>query len=151
MELPVTLSPKSRRSQRSRRPARAFTLIEAMVLLVIMSIVAVAAAVGLQSATHVPDATDHTLAISSELNSEMEYWRSIAFGISPWPSSLPYSTTDTVTLSIGGQNSTYSRTTSIQNWDPNNLATNNTPQADFVQVQITISGQTLTCYLSKLL
>jgi len=120
-----------------------------MMLLVIMSIVAVAAAVGLQSATRVPENTDRTLAISSELNSEMEYWRSLAFGSSPWPSSLPYSATDTVTLGIGGQSLTYNRTTSIQKWDPSNLAVNTTPQPDFVQVQITINGQSLTCYMSK--
>jgi type II secretory pathway pseudopilin PulG len=142
---------RSSRSHSLRTAAPAFTLVEAMVLLVIMSIVAVAAAVGLQSAVHVPEITDRTLAISSELNSEMEYWRSLAFGTSPWPSSLPSSTTDTVPLSIGGQNLTYSRTTNIQNWDPNNLAANTTPQPDFVRIQITINGQTLTCFLSKLL
>jgi type II secretory pathway pseudopilin PulG len=151
MELPVTVFLKSSPPRRSRRPVSAFTLIEAMVLLVIMSIVAVAAAVGLQSAVRLPEATDRTLAVSAELNSEMEYWRSLAFGNSPWPSTLPYSATDTVTLSIGGQSLTFNRTTTIQKWDPNNLTANSTPQPDFVQVQITINGQTSTCYLSKLL
>jgi len=133
---------------RTARP-RGFTLVEAIVLMVVLSIVAVGAAVGLQSASHVPEATDRALAISSELNSEIENWRAVAFGNSPWPASLPYNVTDTVTLSIGGQSQTYNRTTSIQDWDPNNLSSNASPQPDFVQVRVTINGQSLVCYLSK--
>ena len=128
---------------------RAFTLIEAVILMVIMSIVAVGAGIGLQSAVRVPEATERALAVSSELTSEIEGWRAVAFGNAPWPSALPYSANDTVTLSIAGQSTTYNRTTSIQKWDPNNLSTNASPQADFVQVQVTINGQSLVCYLSK--
>jgi type II secretory pathway pseudopilin PulG len=138
------ISPHARILRRS-----GFTLIEAIVLMVVLSIVAVGAAVGLQSAVHVPEATDRTLAISSELNSKIENWRSVAFGNSPWPASMPYNTTDTVTLSVGGQSLTYSRTTTIQNWDPNNVVTNLSPQPDFVQVKVTINGQSLACFLSK--
>ena len=32
---------------------------------------------------------------------------------------------------------------------PNNVAGNSSPQADFVQVQITINGQVATIYLTK--
>ena len=133
----------------SMHRSRAFTLIEVMFLMVILSIVAIAAAVGLQSSARLPEATDRVLAVSSELNSEIDSWRSVAFGSSPWPASLPYSLTDTVTLNIGGQAVTCNRTTSIQNWDPTNISTNSSPQSDFVRVQVTINGQTLTCFLNK--
>jgi hypothetical protein len=87
--------------------------------------------------------------VSAELTSELENWRAVAWGSSPWPSALPYSVNDTVTLSIGGQSITYNRTTSIRNWDPNNMASNASPQSDFVQIQITINSQTITAYLTK--
>ncbi|MGN6368983.1 MAG: PulJ/GspJ family protein [Phycisphaerae bacterium] len=128
---------------------RGFTLIEAMILLVVVSIVAVGAAVGLQSTVKVPDQTERFLVISSELTSEMETWRSVAFGDPPWPSSLPYSASDTVTLSVGGGSITCNRTVNIRKWDPDHLSTNTTPQDDFVRVQISIDGQSLDCYFSK--
>jgi prepilin-type N-terminal cleavage/methylation domain-containing protein len=126
-----------------------FTLIEAMIVLVVLSIVAVGAAVGLQSTVKVPVQTDRTLVVSSELTSELENWRAAAFGNSPWPTTLPYSNSDTVTLSISGRQVTCSRTTSIQKWDPNNLTSNTAPQDDFVRVQVVIDGQSMECYLSK--
>lgn len=126
-----------------------FTLIEAMLLLVVTSIVGVAVGIGLQSISRVPKATDRALAVSAELLSEMENWRAVAFGAAPWPASLPYTKTDTVTLSIGGQSVTYNRTVSIQNWDPNNLASNSSPQTDFARVQLTINSVSLTTFLTK--
>jgi hypothetical protein len=120
-----------------------------MVMLVILSIVAVGVAVGLQSAVGIPEGSDRISAVSAELSSELENWRAVAFGGSPWPSVLPSTVNDTVTLSIGGRSMTYSRTTKIQNWDPNNIAANASPQADFVQVQITIGSQTSLAYLTK--
>ena len=79
----------------------------------------------------------------------MDYWRAVAWGGSPWPAALPSNVTDTVTMSIGGQSFTYNRTTAIQTWDPNNVATNTSPQSDFARIQITINGQVLTAYLTN--
>jgi type II secretory pathway pseudopilin PulG len=126
-----------------------FTLIEALVLMVVVSIVAVGVGVGLQSSARIPETTDRALAISAELNSELENWRTVAWGNSPWPASMPYNYSDTVTLNIGGQSLSFPRTVAIAQWDPNNLATNTTPQADFVQVKVTINGQTAISYLTK--
>jgi hypothetical protein len=131
------------------RPERGLTLIEALVLMVVVSVVAVGVGVGLQSSARMPEATDRALGISAELNSEMENWRVHAFGGSPWPTSLPYNYSDNVTLSIGGQSLTFPRSVSIQKWDPNNMTTNASPQADFAQVKITINGQVAVSYLTK--
>ncbi len=132
------------------RRRRGLTLIEASLMIVVVSIVCVAVAAGLQSVSAAPEINDRAQAISSELNSELENWRAVAFGASPWPSTLPYTSTDTVTLSIGGQQLKYARTTSIQKWDPNNLATNASPQTDFVQVKVTINSQSLAAYITGL-
>ena len=129
--------------------APGLTLIESMMLLTILSIVGVGVAVGLQSLSNVPQATDRTAAISTELTSEMDYLRAVAWGGSPWPAALPSNVTDTVTLNIGGKSLTYNRITNIQNWDPNNIASNAGPQSDFVRIQITINGQVLTAYLTN--
>ncbi|HEY4330349.1 MAG TPA: hypothetical protein VGN88_11480, partial [Phycisphaerae bacterium] len=84
------------------------------------------------------------------LLSEAENWRAVAFGASVWPATLPYSVSDTVTISIGGKNRTFSRTTTIALWDPANIAANTAPQTNFVRVQITIDGQVLTIYVCNL-
>ena len=125
------------------------TLLEAMVVMVVLSVVAVGVAVGLQSLVRVPVANDRVLAISTELNSEVENWRAVSWGVSPWPSTLPYNATDTVNITIGGRAMTYNRTVSIQTWDPNNPTSNLSPQSDFARVQITIDAQTATFFLSK--
>jgi hypothetical protein len=124
-------------------------LIESILLTLILGIVGVGVGTGMQSAFDFPEATERAVAISTELKSEGENWRAVAFGASPWPSSLPYNSTDTVTLSIAGQSTTYSRTTSIQNWDPNNLVSNASPQTDFVRVQITINGVAYVIFLTS--
>lgn len=131
------------------RSSRGFTLLEAMLVVAVLGVVSLAVSIGLASASHTPENTDRVLAISDELVSELEKWRSCAFGASPWPSTLPYTLTDTVTLSVGGQSLTYPRTTTITNWDPQNLSSNASPQTDFVQVQVTIGGRSLTEYLTK--
>ena len=131
-----------------RRQLRGFTLIETMLMLVVLSIVGVAVGVGLQAAVRVPPANDRALAVMAELNSEMDYWRAVSFGSAPWPAAYPYSKNDTVTLSYGGRQATVNRSVTIKLWDPNNLTSNATPQNDFVQVQITIDGKTLTFYLT---
>ena len=124
-------------------------MLEAMVVLVVLSIVGVGVGVGLQSATRVPEANDKVLALSAELTSEMENWKANAWTGSTWPSTLPYSKTDTVTIKCGGQSLTYNRTVTIKNWDPNNITSNSSPQTDFCQVQITINGQTVAFYLTR--
>ncbi len=129
------------------RPA--FTIIEAVVLMVILSIVGVGVGVGLQSATRVPELNDRALAVSAELASEMDTWRANAWTGSTWPASLPSTTNDTVTLSIGGQSKTFNRTVSIQTWDPNNLASNSFPQANFAKVTITINSQTIFAFFTN--
>ncbi len=139
----------SDRHAAQRRSRGAFTLIEAMIMIVILGIVGAGLGVGMQSALRVPGATERIVAISTELKGESENWRGQAFGASPWPSTLPYTLSDTVTLKIRGQNITYSRTTSIQNWDPNNIASNASPQVDFVQVQITINAMTYVTFLTN--
>jgi len=126
-----------------------FTLIEALILMVLVSIVAVGVGVGLQSTAHFAEANDTALALSAELNGEAEYWRATAWTTAAWPATLPYSVNDTVKVSVGGQTPTYNRSTTIQNWDPNNMTTNATPQADFVQVQITVNNRIVTFYLTK--
>jgi len=132
----------------TRRPRRGMTLIEASMMIVVVSIVCVGVAAGLQSISKAPEINDRAQAISAELNSELENWRAIAYTGPGWPS-LPYSSTDTVTLAIGGQSLSYARTTTIQKWDPNNLVTNASPQTDFVQVKVTINSQTLAAYITN--
>jgi hypothetical protein len=129
------------------RPA--LTLIEAILLLTTMSVVAVGVAVGFQATADVPPQSDQSGAISIELASEMDYWRAVAWGGSPWPGSLPSTVNDTVTLGIGGRSVTCNRVTTIQRWDPSNIAGNSSPQSDFVRVQITINSQALTAYLTN--
>jgi len=138
---------RSRESVASRR--RGLTMIEALLMMVILGIVAVGVGTGMQSAFMLPKGTERAVAISTELRSEAENWRAVAFKGSTWPGSLPYSLTDTVTISIQGQNTTLNRTTSIQNWDPNNLSSNTSPQADFVRIQITIDGNVYVIYLTN--
>ncbi len=138
-----------RHSVRRRAGRRGLTLIEAMVLMVVMSIVSVGVSVGLQSAVRIPEGSDRILAVSGELTSELENWRAVAWTGSTWPTTLPYSASDTVTLSIGGQSITYNRTTTIKIWDPNDITGNSSPQVDFVQVRITIDSQSTTAYLTK--
>jgi prepilin-type N-terminal cleavage/methylation domain-containing protein len=130
-------------------PTRAFTLIESMVAMVILGIAALVVPVALQTLAHTPSSNDNVLAVSAELVSEMEYWRDLAWGSSPWPTTLPYSSSDTVTLSIGGRSVTFSRSVSIQTWDPTNLAGNVSPQTDFARIQIIIGGQTLTAFTCR--
>jgi len=125
------------------------TLVEVMVVLVILSLAALGVGVGLQASVKVPEAVDLSLATAAELNSELDNWRAVAWGPSPWPAVLPYSATDTVGVRSGGQTFTYPRTVTIKTWDPNNVAGNTSPQADFAQVQITINGQVATMYLTK--
>ena len=137
---PYPLSPRHRRG---------LTLIEAMVVMVILSIVGVAVAVGLQSVSRIPTNNDRMLSVYAEIASEIDTWRANAFGPSPWPASLPYSVSDTVTISIGGQSKTFTRTTSIQTWTPASFTTNSSPQPDFVRILITIDGQTGTLFLSS--
>ncbi len=144
------MTPAGPRSHPRRPRRRAFTLLEALVLLTVFTIVAIGVSVGLQAAADTTAATDRALAISTELISEAEAWRAIAFTGAAWPASVPYTLTDTVTMSIGGGNRTFNRTTTIKNWDPANLTTNASPQSNFVQLQITIDGQTLTVYLCNL-
>ncbi|GEM_PF-6248755 len=128
----------------------AFTLIEAVVMMVIVSLVAVAVGVGLQSTARMPEATDRSLAVWAELNSELDNWHAAAWSVSPWPGALPYNPTpDTVTIKVGGQNIVCSRTITVQNWDPNNLTSNASPQSDFARVQITINGQTGSFFTCK--
>ena len=130
-------------------PVRAFTLIESMVAMVILGIAALVVPVALQTLTRTPSANDSVLTVSAELVSEMEYWHELAWGNSPWPATLPYSSSDTVTLSIGGRSQTFSRSVSIQIWDPTNLAGNASPQTDFARIQITIGGQTITTFTCR--
>jgi len=132
---------------RDGRFGRGFTLLEALLLLSIFSVAALGVSVGLQTAVDTSVTADRTLAVTTELTSEADNWRGVAFGGAPWPASLPYSLTDTVTLSLGGVNRTFSRVTTIANWDPNNIGSNASPQSNFVQIQITIDGRTLTFYL----
>jgi prepilin-type N-terminal cleavage/methylation domain-containing protein len=139
----------TRHTAASRHALSAFSLMEVMVALMVLSIVGVAVGVGMQSAVHTPEANDLSLALSTELTSEMEAWRAVAFGPAPWPTSFPYTFTDTVPLNVGGRQLTCPRTTTITLWDPNNLATNTTPQTDFAQISITINSQTVTAYLTK--
>jgi len=134
---------------RQRRHIRAFSLIEAMAILVILSIVGVGMGIGLQSASRVPAANERIIAISTELCSEADYWRDLAYGASPWPATLPYSLTDTVSINVRGQTLSLSRTVSIQNWDPNNLSGNASPKSDFARVQITVDGQSVAFYVTK--
>jgi len=128
---------------------RGFTLIESLVIIVILSIVGVGVGVGLQSSTKLPEATDRALALSAELNSELEAWKAVAWTSSTWPTILPYSKNDTVTINVDSQAITYPRTISIAKWDPNNLSTNTSPQTNFVQVSVTVNGETLLCYLTN--
>ncbi len=139
------------RSRRSifRRSDSGFSLLEVMVVLVVLSIVGVGVSVGMQTAVATPEVTDRALAISTELTSEMENWRAVSFGGAPWPSTLPYSVSNNIQLKVGGQRIVYGRTTSIAQWDPNNLASNASPQADFVRIQITINGQSMILFLTK--
>ena len=130
-------------------PTRAFTLIESMVTMVILGIAALVVPVALQGLAHTPPSNDTVLAVSAELVSEMENWRDLAWGSAPWPATLPYSSSDTVTISIGGRNATFSRSVSIQIWDPNNLPGNASPQADFARIQITIGTQTATIFTCR--
>lgn len=141
--------PPIRRSARRAASARGLTLVEAVLLLTIISVAAVAAGVGLQAASDTPLRSDRTGAISAELTSEMESWRAVAWGGSPWPASLPSTVNDTVTLHIAGRSITCNRTTAMQRWDPNAITSNSSPQSDFVRIQITINGQVLTAYLTN--
>jgi type II secretory pathway pseudopilin PulG len=140
-----------KRFQQASWARRGLTLLESMLLLTVLSIVGIGVGVGLQSSVDIAEADDQTLAISLELVSEMESWRAVVFGNAPWPATLPYNVTDTVTITVGGQSHTYSRTTSIKLYDPNNIATNANPQPDFAQVKITINSQSLTGYMCGLL
>jgi hypothetical protein len=54
-----------------------------------------------------------------------------------------------VTIKVGGQSVTYSRSVSIQIWDPTNLSGNANPQPDFARVQITIGGLTAATYTCR--
>jgi prepilin-type N-terminal cleavage/methylation domain-containing protein len=133
-----------------RSPANsAFTLVESMVTMVVLSIAALVVPVALQTLAHTPSSNDKVLAISAELVSELETWRAEAWGPSPWPSGLPYNSSDTVNIQVGGQTVTYSRSVSIQTWDPNNLTSNNSPQADFARIQITIGGMTASAFTCR--
>ena len=130
-------------------PTHAFTLIESLVTMVILGVVVLIVPVALQTLTHTPSSNDQALAVSAELVSELEYWHDLAWGNSPWPTSLPYSSSDTVTLSVGGRSVTLSRSVSIQIWDPNNLTGDVSPQADFARIRITIAGQTITAFTCR--
>jgi Tfp pilus assembly protein PilV len=136
-------------SGRTSLSRRGLSLIEATVMMVVLSIVSVGVGVGLQSATRAPEGSDRFAAVSAELTSEMENWRAVAWGASPWPATFPYTASGTVTLRIAGQNVTYNRTTSISYWDPNNLSGDTAPKTDFVRIQITIGSQSSTTYLTS--
>jgi type II secretory pathway pseudopilin PulG len=130
--------------------ARGFTLLEAMVLMVILSIVSLGVGVGLQASIKAPETTDRALAISEELISELDTYRSQASLTSNWIFPSPYTINDTVTIKVGGQSFTYPRVTVIQTWDPNNLTTNTSPKTDFAQVKITINNsQTAFIFVSR--
>ena len=118
-------------------------------MLAVLSFIGLAAGIGLQAAARVPPANDRALIVSAALNSDLDYWRAVAFNGSPWPSTFPYSSSDTVTLTIGGKSVIVNRTTTIRKWDPNNLASGASPQDDFFQIQITIDNQSLTFYLAS--
>jgi type II secretory pathway pseudopilin PulG len=135
--------------RRGHKAPRGLTLLECMILLTILSIVGLGVGLALQASSNVPVATDRAGAISTELASEMDYWRALAWGGPPWPTTLPSNVADTVTMSVGGRSFTYNRTTNIQNWDPTNIAGNASPQSDFVRIQLTINGQVLTAYLAR--
>ena len=126
-----------------------FTLIESMLALVVLAVAALVVPVALQTLAHTPAANDSVLAVSAELASEIETWRAEDWGPAPWPATLPYSATDTVTIKFGGGSATLARTVSIKNWDPNNLITNSSPQADFARIQVTIGAQTATAFTTR--
>jgi type II secretory pathway pseudopilin PulG len=128
-----------------------FTLVEVTLTLVVLTVAGIAVPVALQSLALVPAANDRTLAVSAEISTELEQWRAVAWGSSPWPASLPYNVTNTVAVKIGGQSVTLNRVIRIQNWDPNNLSGNTSPQSDFACVQVTVDNQTGVAYLTKLL
>lgn len=138
--------------KRSYKRNRGLTLIESMLVLTVLAVIGVATGVGLQAAARVPPANDRILIIDAELNSEMDYWKSWAFVTATgtqWPSSIPYTKSDNVSLIIGGKSVSLSRSVAISKWDPNNIASNSSPKDDFVKVVITIDAQSVTFYLTS--
>lgn len=130
---------------------RGLTLIESLLMLFVLSIIGLATGVGLQAATRVPPANDRMLVVDAKLNSDMDYWLSLAWQSTKpaaWPTTFPYTRNDTVSLQIGGKAVTLNRTTTIHQWDPTNISGNTSPKTDFFRVVVTIDQQSLTFYVS---
>ncbi len=58
-------------------------------------------------------------------------------------------TSNNVSLNIAGVAKIFPRKITIKQMDPNNPATNASPQADFIQVQVTIGSRTATLWVTQ--
>jgi hypothetical protein len=115
-----------------------------------MSIVAVGVGWGMQAMTGGARANDQDEVVSTEVTSELEKWRTTPFAtLATLAAGAGTTTSDTVNLSVAGGSVNFPRKVVITQMDPNNPATNASPQADFVQVQVTIATRTQALWVTQ--
>jgi prepilin-type N-terminal cleavage/methylation domain-containing protein len=132
------------------RRRRGLTLIECVIVLAIMSIVAVGVGWGMQALTGSSRANEQEEVISTEITSELEKWRTTPFAtLAALAAGTGTTTSDNVTLSVAGGSVSLPRKVAVTQMDPNNPAANVAPQADFVQVQVTIATRTEALWVTK--
>jgi len=122
----------------SRPHARGLTLLEAMILMCIMTVVALGFGIGLQANARVPAVVEQRLAIHTRLVEKMEELSTLGF--------------DTLAANVGLSdsvvvgNSTMARTVTAGYCDADGI---NGVDTDFLEVTVTISGQTLKTRVAK--
>ena len=121
-----------------RQTCRGVSLLEAMILVVILGIVSLGFGIALQSSAHVPAGVDQRLASHTFLVEKMEDLMSLDFATLSANSGL----SDTVT--VNGQ--TLARTVSVAALDADGV---NGVDADFIEVTVTVSGQSLKTRVTK--
>jgi prepilin-type N-terminal cleavage/methylation domain-containing protein len=143
----ITYAKKSATPVRRRR---GLTLLECLIVLAVMSIVAVGVGWGMQAMTGGARANDQDEVVSTEVTSELEKWRTTPFAtLATLAAGAGTTTSDTVSLSVAGGSVSFPRKVVIAQMDPNNPATNASPQADFVQVQVTIATRTQALWVTQ--
>ena len=117
---------------------RGVTLLESLILVVIVALVSLGFAVSLQGSSNLSSTVDRRLEIHTRLVDKMEDLLSLDFTTLSANSGL----SDTVTI----HNQSYNRTVTVTQKDADG---NGSANADFIEVTVTINGQTLTTRVTQ--